>query len=102
MYFRGTMLAPLWPLVSFFKPCALHFVFLYCLFVCLSLLEIKFNSMYIVEGKPPLGGTNCVFLIPRVRYKVINHTAQMSHRGAKAGKLGLASQFYVLAAVCSA
>ena len=36
------MLAPLWPLVSLFKPCALHFCVL-VLHVCM--LEIKFNSI---------------------------------------------------------
>ena len=42
IYFRGTMLALLWPLVSFFKSCALQF-FVLVLFVCM--LEIKFNSI---------------------------------------------------------
>ena len=36
------MLAPLWPLVPFFEPCALHFCVL-VLLVCM--IEIKFNPI---------------------------------------------------------
>ena len=42
--FRGTMLAPLRPLVSFFKPCALHFCVLVLLVCMLEIKSIQFNS----------------------------------------------------------